>query len=392
MIRLVDILTEGPDTSATTLFHEVATGIFVADPSAKIETGEDILRYFKNGTIHAVDAGLSKLDIQTLPQNRYLNAESIPKPALIADAKSIASKIRSNFGRAKKVWWTGPTNDASKFGAADIVVDGKYGVSLKYGAGQLKNLTVNTFAQAILGSNPKVNIMKEIMKEYSSDFNKMTGDWMKLFVKEFELSKNKTAIAEAKKLQRSVGSDWSKYQKQKMTPEQIDLLASVAGLKGLNVSKTQKAGLRYFCKKLFEVKKWPEWQKVRNVYFNNIFGGYFRSIEPEIKAGLASLFKKQLSVQESDLYYAAKGGKDFKFIPGEKSFDTLTKDLQFNYEYKPYGGGYEFILSIANPQGKKLGTISIKFRWKDGQMNGSIITTSDAKWLVKDWSEIIPGS
>ena len=177
-----------------------------------------------------------------------------------------------------------------------------------------------------------------------------------------------------------------------MTEEQIDIIAAATGLKGLNVKKTAKVGLRYLCKKLFEAKKWPTWTKQRNPYFIKIFGGFFDGVKPQIAAGLGNLFKKQLSVQETDLYYAAKGGKDFKYIPGEASFDKLTKDLRFAYDHKPYGGGYEFVLTITNSAGKKLGTISIKFRWKDGQMNGTVITTSDAKWLVKDWSEIIPGA
>ncbi len=384
-------LNEGADTSATTLFHEVITGIYVVDPSAKIETGADVLSYFKNGTIKAVNAGLSVVSIESLPQARYLNIDTIPKPKIISDAKSLASKLRSKFGQASLVWWTGPTNDGSKFGAADIVIDKKYGVSLKYGPGQLKNLTVNSFAQTVLGSNPDVNIMKEIMKTYSKDFDVMTKDWMALFVKEVGHSKNKDAIKLAKKMQ-SLASTWTTYQKQKLTIKEIDLLVSAANIKGLNTSKTQKKGLRYLVKKLFELRKWPEWQKQRNVHFNKIFGGFFAGVEPDIKNGLGRLFKKQLSVQEYDLYYAAKGGSDFKYIPGEKAFDDLTKDLQFSYVYKPSGSGYEFVLSIANAFGKALGSISIKFRWKDGQMNGTIITSSDAKWLVKDWTEIIPGA
>ena len=66
--------------------------------------------------------------------------------------------------------------------------------------------------------------------------------------------------------------------------------------------------------------------------------------------------------------------------------------MQFTYKYKPSGSGYEFVLNILNEAGKPLGAISIKFRWKDGQMNGTIITASDAKWVVKDWSKIIPGA
>lgn len=381
-------LTEGKgDTSATTLFHEVITGIFVADPSANIVNGDDVLSYFKNGTIKAVNSGLSPVEVKS----KYLNAETFVNPKIISDAKSLAAKIRSTFGTASVVWWTGPTNDASKFGAADIVVDKKYGISLKYGKGQLKNLTVNTFSQAVLGSNSDVNVMKDIMKTYSGSFDKMTKGWVSLFANEVKLTKNKAAIKLAKSITSSA-STWKTYQKKKLKLEEIELLANSLQMTGLNINKTQKKGVKYLIKKLFEIKKWPEWQSVRNIYFNTIFGGYFKSIENDISAGLGNLFKKQLSVQENDLYYAAKGGSDFKYIPGEKAFDKLTSTLQFTYQHNPSGSGYEFILNILNEAGKALGSISIKFRWKDGQMNGNIITTSDAKWLVKDWSEIIPGA
>ena len=44
------------DTSATTFFHEVICGIACADPvgALKIKTGEDVKKYFDNGTIKAV--------------------------------------------------------------------------------------------------------------------------------------------------------------------------------------------------------------------------------------------------------------------------------------------------------------------------------------------------
>ena len=61
-------LIEGGDTSSTTFFHEVLTGIFCADPQASIKSGADILKYFENDTIWAVDASLSKEDPLELKQ------------------------------------------------------------------------------------------------------------------------------------------------------------------------------------------------------------------------------------------------------------------------------------------------------------------------------------
>ena len=68
------------DTSATTFFHEVICGIACADPvgALKIKTGEDVKKYFDNGTIIAVNSRLQKLDVMSLKQARFLSSMSKP--------------------------------------------------------------------------------------------------------------------------------------------------------------------------------------------------------------------------------------------------------------------------------------------------------------------------
>ena len=62
--QLVDLLlnnlTEAKgDTSATTFYHEVITGIVVGGGSGTFNTGDNVKKYFDDGTIKAVNASLS---------------------------------------------------------------------------------------------------------------------------------------------------------------------------------------------------------------------------------------------------------------------------------------------------------------------------------------------
>ena len=64
-----DLITEAKgDTSATTFYHEVITGIIVAGGKGPFKTGEDVKKYFDDGTIKAVKgAGASPTDVMKLP-------------------------------------------------------------------------------------------------------------------------------------------------------------------------------------------------------------------------------------------------------------------------------------------------------------------------------------
>ena len=95
MKTFMSYLAEGGDTSATTFFHEVLTGIFAADSNANIKTGEDVLKYFENDTIWAVDDQLNKMDVLGLKQARFLSKDQIPKPKIVADAKKMATALTS---------------------------------------------------------------------------------------------------------------------------------------------------------------------------------------------------------------------------------------------------------------------------------------------------------
>ena len=151
-------------TDATTFFHEVICGIacFDSNGAASIKKGADVKRFFDDKIIEAVDSKLTAIlptdkekwyrfiddtvDIDGNLTSKSAGADfwkenNLQKRA--DDAISLARIIRENLdprvGTPKKpILWTGPTNDASEYGASDIAYN-EQGISLKFGKGQFKN-------------------------------------------------------------------------------------------------------------------------------------------------------------------------------------------------------------------------------------------------------------
>jgi len=374
------------DTSATTFYHEVITGIIVAGGKGPFKTGEDVKKYFDSGTIRAVKgAGASPTDMMKLPQARFLTKDSKPKSSIVSDAIKVGKSIVKNLGKGKKVMWTGPTNDASRFGAGDIGATftgyGEVGVSLKAGKGQLKNLTVNTFFKAL--GLPKVN-SDYFLKNYKKHWDAMCSDWVSLVEKDFESKLKGNDKEEARSIfSKHAKKTWDEYQKENMTKEELEILNSAVGT---NINKTK---FRDFCRKLYQYGK--EWNQKRDKHFDNIFKEFSDKYDNEIRLGLHDLFKRQLSVGDTSIFYAAKGGKTFWFIPSEKLYNKTMSPAEFiaDYETKGSGSGYDFYLDVGTQEVGAVGTIKVIFRWKQGQMVGFPDTTSDYQLVKKDWSAIL---
>ena len=388
---LIGNLTEAKgDTSSTTFYHEVITGIIVAGGSGPFKTGADVKKYFDNGTIKAVKgSGASPVDMKKLPQVRFLEKSSIPKSSIVNDAVKVGKQIVKNLGRGKNVMWTGPTNDASRFGAGDIGATfpgyGEVGVSLKAGKGQLKNLTINSFFKTL--GLPKINA-EYFLTTYKKHWDAMTTDWMTLVQKNFE-SKLK---GENKDEARSIFSkhskkNWAEYQKEPLPAGELEILNKALG------TKINKKSWSDFCRKLYE-DYGSEWTSLRDAHFDNIFGEFSQKYDDQIRDGLHNLFKRQLSVGDTSLFYAAKKGQVFWFIPSEKLYDENLPPEAFisNYETKGSGSGYEFLLDVGvqTPKtGIPIGTVKVIFRFANGQMNGFPVTKSDYQLMAKDWSGLL---
>ena len=380
------------DTSATTFYHEVITGIVVGGGSGTFNTGDEVKKYFDGGTIRAVNAGLGTVKPEGAAWERFLSSDSIPKSKIVSDANSVGKSIISNLGKGSNMMWTGPTNDGSKFGAADIAGKfpgyGEVGISLKYGAGQLKNLTLGTFTNT-LGLPSLTGI--GFVKEYSSDFDAMTKDWMKIITGIFNSKSNdRNANKIFKKHSKTT---WNTYQKEKISQSDLDILTKAVGMNTIKQKDSKSKTFKYFCRKLQEKyhPKWKEWQSKRGKHFNDIFGTYLKKYDHQIRVNLSELFKKELSVGETSMFYAASRGKTFWFIPSETLYNKEMGPDEFiaDYELSESQAGYKFFLDVGTQTAGGIGTIIIEIRFAGGQMDGTPDVKSSYKLVAKDWSGLL---
>ena len=385
-----EIIESAGDTSATTFYHEIISGIAaVKNVSASdFKTGENVKKYFDDGTIAPVNASLSTIDMMKMKQARFLEKNSIPKPALVKDAISSGKAIKSKIGKFRKAYWAGPTNDGSDFGAADIILSNGsakkgVGVSLKYGAGQLKNLSANQFFQAIIGKSDS-NFVHHIHDLTSDAWDKMTKAYVELMDGEIKASGDSEAIKAFSSIKSDI-STWNGYQKRKIDKETAAMFERATG-----VSAKKMTNIKYLGRKLVPKFK-SAWQPIKVKFFDIFFGEFIKTYEKIIPNNLRNLLKRQLSVTTNDLWYSASGGKNLKMIPGSKRFDELAKNLDLSHSHKPSGSGYNFTIHVKHtPSGRELGAITVIIRWKQGQMAGYPDTTSSAKWNINndEWAEI----
>ena len=383
-------LSEGKgDTSATTFYHEIISGIAAVKnvSDSDFKTGEDVKKFFDNGTIKPVNASLSPFSIMSMKQARFLTKDSIPKPALVKDAIASGKAIKSKL-KYSKAYWAGPTNDASDFGAADIILSkgsakNGVGVSLKYGPGQLKNLSGNQFFQAIICGNIS-NFIHHIHGLNSDGFDKMTKAYVSLMEGEIKASGDKEAIKAFNSMKGAI-STWDGYQKRK-----IDKQTAAIFEKSIGIPAKKMTNVKYLGRKLADRFK-KEWQPIKTQFFQIFFGEFIKTHLKTIPNNLGNLLKRQLSVTTNDLWYSSPGGTNLKMIPGSKRFDELVKNLDLSNSHKSSGSGYNFTIHVKHTaSGKELGTITVIIRWKQGQMSGYPDTTSSAKWNIdnKEWGEI----
>jgi|TARA_R110002096_G_scaffold239512_8_gene431320 hypothetical protein len=385
------IIVEG-STGATTFYHEVMTGILVAGGSSSFKDGAEVAKFFKNKKIKAVNSGLTEVPPAGAVWEKFLLKASIPKASLVSDASKLSSRIVKELGKGTNMMWTGPTNDGSKYGAADIAGTfsgyGDVGISLKAGVGQLKNLTLGTFTKALGLKELKGN---DFITTYKSDFDAMTKDWVGLVTKLFN---SKTKDSNAKKIfKRHIKNNWDSYQKEKISQEELDILTDATGISRIKQKESKHKKFTYFCRKMQQTfhPQWKAWNVKRTKHFKNIFETYLSGNENTIRLGLHNLFKKQLSVGETSLFYAAKGGDTFWFIPSEKLYNKKMGPEEFiaDYELKESKSGYQFLLDVGTQSHGGIGTIIVTIRFADGQMESVPGVKSDYKLVSNDWSGLL---
>ena len=446
----------------TTFFHEVICAIACSDESAttgagSIEKGADIFPFFRDKVVIAKGPGAGEgtdiTDFAGMKQYKFFDPttkeypagedppDGVPElksswatkehfdkkgmPTRAADAIAVAKAIKARIGKPTgPVYWTGPTNDATDFGAADIAYNGQ-GISLKFGEGQFKNLTVNQFARAALGAGKETELLTELHNDVPEKWDDMTSVWLDLIWKSLSAwnvddrkftkktgSKRtrEEALVEAKRLfglwkGQTYGS-WSKYQAKRISWKDVDVFHDLLFIpkKKKVYDKDDKKGdkdrvkqFRYVCRKILDqgppaVRS--KWKEFRNHQFTDIFGTYFNARDETIKENLQTIFERQISVSPKPMIYASKGGKDIRRVPSKAEFDHSIDKISFSYEGKMSGAGYTFILlAQADPTDpkEKIMEITIFFRWKSGgQMVGNPDTSSESEMYVSDYTDMFP--
>lgn len=394
MSRFEDYINEAQkgDTALTTFAHEVATGIFLIAPNAKIETGADLYHYMVDRklvvpAVVTTNRDVTETDMMSLPQARFLEPEVEISAKVVNDAKKLAAKIREKVGApdsGKKVYWTGPTNDGSKYGAADITYISKgrvHPVSLKFGKGQLKNLGLTSLSKVLLkGIVKNVDDMNHIIYSNTRIWNELTKDWMQLLHQAVSKKKDVNDI-----VSHYQSLSYNQYQKQRVTQEEHDALADAGYIK-----PKDKMYLKQAMARIYSANKniWKSWQDIRGKHFDKLFGGYFNNKEGQLNQNLIDLFKIQMSAGKGDMWYAAEGGKKVLFIPNEDTFDRVSEQLEFEYTSTSSKTGYTLVLNVTMG-GKVVVKITINIRYAQGQMTGAVTTKSSMTGLKQEeWNKL----
>ena len=381
----------------TTVYHEVLCALAMKGSLSNINNGNDILKAIDDGKVKP-GVPEKQFDINDKDMSYLKDATHDKMDALKKDATSIASAIEKKIGKhiGGPVWWAGPSNDSTDYGASDMVMKtdkhGWVGVSLKAGKGQLKNLTINTFFKALgipFGDGQDAKAADHFLKNYSKHWDDMTKDWVTLVEKEFKKkTKDKKALSVFRKHKKL---KWNDFQKETMKQEEIDILTDAVGMKKLDKTTTFK----YFCHKMnnyfYPRKNYPGWNKKRDGHFDNIFRDFGNQYEGEIQTGLSDLFSRQMSVGKKNMFYAASAGKTVWFIPSEETFNKFfsADDFIAQFSTKASGSGYEFQLDVGHQDEGAIGSIIVTFRFKQGQMTKFPDTTSDYKLYADDWSKLL---
>jgi hypothetical protein len=380
----------------TTVYHEVLCALAMKGSLSKIKNGNDILKAIPRKVKPGVPE--KKFDISKRDMGYLKDATHEKMDTLKTDAESIAKSIKNRIGKhtSGPVFWAGPSNDSTDYGASDMIIKtkkhGYVGVSLKAGKGQLKNLTINTFFKALgipFGDGQDAKAAAHFLKNYKEHWDAMTKDWVGIVKKEFN---RKTKDTKAREIfQSHIKTDWDSFQSEKMTQDEMDTLTDAVGMAKLDKS----TNFKYFCHKLGNhlhgQKSYPDWNKKRTKHFENIFKDFGDEYETEIHTGLSDLFARQMSVGKKNMFYAASAGKTIWFIPSEKTFNEFFSPDDFIAQFRTEasGSGYDFFLDVGHIDEGAIGTIKVTFRFKQGQMTKFPDTTSDYDLYADDWSKLL---
>jgi len=353
------------------------------------------------------------------------------------DALHTAESIRrfANIKAPKVVYWTGPSNDSTKFGASDIVIpiDGIFqGISLKFETGQFKNLSTAQIIKTLGLADEEMDEKRFSVFTYEKHekyWTNMLQGWYEQ-LDSWTKGKNSTyhapAFREILKKVKQTCKTYPDYQKYKISDKEAEtILKEILLFPDANIKlgikdrsqikdKIKKyTSFRYAARKIYQclpqemTKKWSSLEEeeddANDIDFSKkdegLRGKYFKKIIDSMFAGkitedkLADLFVRQVSALDSmDLWYFAGGGNEYTVIPSKKTIKNSIKKnkIKLSYDISNSGSGVIFPIIVSIGKTSVL-EIVIIFRFKQGQMDGMFETASIKKTEYKDWGKLLKG-
>lgn len=332
--------------------HELAVGIFLKLPNAKIDSMEE-LNVLANNVYK--DADLSS--IKEYDQN------------LIDDARVLANKFIEKFGKGKptEVIWTAATTkeNMQRYAPADIVI--KYTgkeedrISLKKGKAQLASMSpaditaiINTEYGESLGEvsrkGGKGNYIDWLysFQEHRAELDEMAERWAKLLL---EFDESEEVKEEIEKI--SKWPDWKAFQRS--NKDKAEQLADLV----TKDSKTKK-----------------EWINIRKETIMVVLAERVGNrLEDARDESIKKLYKKIFQIREYPFYYLGDAGKKIIKIPSEDEFEEkISYLLSFEAEAYTEHSDFQVVVKVGKKDSRKepLLKFFIQFRWTKKQMIGSL--------------------
>jgi len=337
----------------TGALHEICVAIFLTHSDAKINSMNDVKKYAKISIIN------NKQAVEAI--------KNVPfKTRVVKDAKEISSNFLSHFKfNIKSCEWIGGKNAKSTtmsldVGPADIIAIAKNGkqipISIKFGAGQLKNPGIKGIVKTLMSSYKDIlrkiqdsNFMSLLDYYYHEDISKLVQSFV-------SFSKDSNIIKKVKTWQQ-----WWEFKRE--NPGEADKIATLATTK---------------------YKK--EWIKARKKYLVkniiDLFSKAFESAEnEELEPHLLELYKNIFTIVEAPYYYISD--KQIFRVPSEQEFKNISKNLNFTYSFKA-GADFYFVLKIrSRTKDIDLLSFEVGIRWFQKQMMSDLgVKVTHPKFLA----------
>lgn len=327
---------------------------------------------------------------------KLISAIRDTKKSIIEDARRAAERFHENTLDAynvDKIQWYGAesaTSDSSgsKSNVADLIVYSKKGdefnVSLKYGEGQMKNLTAKTTLKIITEQYDEIIDEIEENKQFMEELLNIDSikiDNLVVSIINFVLDNPENIIASM----------------DEMLVEKLRMVSGWDDWNRMGGQDKKKFSLNIGEKATGEVKE--EWRRLREIYLFPVLKQFMEkelNNEEEIQRDkLIKLYKKIFSIEKKEYIYISSA----KYIqmPSEERFEEIIDAFEFSHNLQWSGSNPVLILNVAlSGKSKDILSVDLNFRWTNGQLVGDLGAKASAVKFIglsdREVSDILNGN